>query len=309
MPSSAKAGSQVDILTIVAVLPFVAVCIVAAFLEAEQSRTSALNDALGRARTAMSAVDSELRGHVLTVQAMATSRSFEKGDLRAIYEESKRILGSQPGWLNVGLQSSNGTQIFNAIEPFGRPPVPQADQESLERALELGKPQIGNVALGPAIDTAATRVRVPVHAEGKLRYVISVPLKPKLFEEILRSQDLPPGWHISLVDGKSRLVASDPPQPAGVMLGKPAPGARRKVAPLAPEGMSQSVRGNGVEVYAAYVRSSFSGWQVNVSVPKESIEAAAWNGARPIVLGVMAALSIAAFMLWLSIWRSDRRKE
>jgi hypothetical protein len=64
-----------------------------------------------------------------------------------------------------------------------------------------------------------------------------------------------------------------------------------------------------VEVQASYVRSSFSGWQVNVRVPKDSIESAAWNGARPIVLGVMAALSIAAFMLWLSSWRSDRRKE
>jgi len=305
---SSKGGSQVDILTIIAVLPFVAVCIVAAFLEAEQSRTMALNDALGRARTTMSAVDTELRGHVLTLQAMATSRSFESGDLRTLYEESKRVLASQPAWLNVGLQSGNGTQLFNAIEPFGRLPAPQADQESLERALELGTPQIGNVAIGPAIDKAATRVRVPVHAAGKVRYVISVPLKPQLFEDILRSQQLPPDWHISLVDAKSRLVASVPPQLAGVTLENAAPRGR-KVAPLAPEGMTQSVRGDGVEIYASHVRSSFSGWQVNVLVPKESIDAAAWGGARPIVLGVMVALTIAAFLVWLSGWRSDRRKE
>ena len=79
--------------------------------------------------------------------------------------------------------------------------------------------------------------------------------------------------------------------------------------PLAAEGMANSVRGDGVEVYSPYARSSFSGWQVNVLVPKESIESAAWKGARPIVLGVMAALTIAAFMLWLSSWRSERRKE
>ena len=56
-------------------------------------------------------------------------------------------------------------------------------------------------------------------------------------------------------------------------------------------------------------RAEVSGWQVNVLVPKESIESAAWAGARPIVLGVMAALTIAAFLVWLSGWRSDRRKE
>jgi len=304
-----KGGSQFDILTIVAVLPFVAVCIVAAFLEAEQSRTMALNDALGRARTAMSAVDTELRGHVLTLQAMATSRSFENGDLRAIYDESKRVLASQPAWLNVGLQSRNGTQLFNAIEPLGRLPTPQADQESLERALELGTPQIGNVAVGPAIDKAATRVRVPVVAAGNVRYVISVPLKPQLFEEILRSQQLPRDWHISLIDGKNRLVASVPPQSVDATLGPAPTPERRKGAPQAPEGVWQSARGDGVEIYTSHVRSSFSGWQVNVAVPKESVESAAWNGARPIVIGVMAALTIAAFLVWLGVWRSDRRKE
>ena len=66
---------------------------------------------------------------------------------------------------------------------------------------------------------------------------------------------------------------------------------------------------------AGYVGSALvpkllkAGWQVNVLVPKESIESAAWKGARPIVLGVMAALTIAGFMLWLSSWRSERRKE
>lgn len=309
MPSTAKGGSQVDIFSIVAMLPFVAVCIGAAFLEAEQSRANALNEALGRARTAMSAVDVELRGHVLTLQAIATSRSFEKGEVRAIYEETRRVLRSQPAWMNVGLQSENGTQIFNAVDPFGRTPAPQADQESLERALELGTPQVGNVAVGPAIDKAATRVRVPVRLDGKVRYVISVPLKPQIFEDILRSQNLPVGWHITLVDGKRRVVASDPPQTISAGLAEPEPVSRRRAVPLAPEGIPQAVRADGVEVYAPYVLSSFSGWQVSVLVPKDAIESAAWKGARPIVLGVMAALSIAAFMLWLGSWRSDRRKE
>jgi len=150
---------------------------------------------------------------------------------------------------------------------------------------------------------------VPVHADGKVRYVVSVPLKPQLFEEILRNQHLPGDWQISLVDGRKRTVASVPPQATDARLAEPEPVSRRRVAPLAAEGMPQSVRADGVEVYAPYVRSSFSGWQVSVLVPKDSVESAAWKGARPIVLGVMAALTIAAFVIWLGAWRSDRRKE
>jgi len=306
MQAQTKGGSYLEIYTVIALLPFVAVCIVAGFLSAEQSRQMALHDALGRARTAMSAVDSELRGHILTLQAIATSRSFEKGDVREIYEECKRVMASQPGWLNVGLQSSNGTQVFNAVEPFGRLPVPQADQDSLERALELGTPQIGNVAMGPAIDRAATRVRVPVLSQGKVRYVVSVPLKPQLFEDILRAQHLPQGWAVTLVDGKKRLVAAVPAQPAGTPVEEVQSETRRKSAPRPPEAITQAARADGTEIYTTYVTSAYSGWAVDISLPKDTIEAAAWKGARPIVLGVMAALAIAAFMVWLSGWRNER---
>src|SRR3954463_6347 len=106
MESSAKPAASVgprsDVYTIIAVLPFVVVCIIAAFLAAEQSRAIALNDALGRARTAMSEIDSELRGNILTVQAIVSSRSVEKSDVRGIYDEFRRVLGSQPGWLISG---------------------------------------------------------------------------------------------------------------------------------------------------------------------------------------------------------------
>lgn len=306
MQPQAKGSSYLDIYTIVALLPFVAVCIVAAFWSAEQSRQIALNDALGRARTAMGAVDSELRGHILTLQAIATSRSFENGDVRAIYDECKRVLGSQPAWLNVGLQSDSGTQIFNAIEPFGRVPSSQVDQDSLERALELGTPQIGNVAVGPAIDKAATRVRVPVLSQGKIRYVVSVPLKPQIFEDILREQHLPPGWEVALLDGKKRLVAAIPAHPPGARVEAVPAEPRRKPVARPPEGVSQAARADGSETYTAFVSSSLSGWVIEISVPKDTIEAAAWKGARSIVLGVMAALAIAAFMVWLSGWRNER---
>jgi two-component system sensor histidine kinase UhpB len=276
----------------------VVVCIIAAFLAAEQARAIALNEALGRARTAMGVVDGELRSNILTVQALAASRSVEKSDVRAMYEEFRRVLASQPAWLNIGLQSSTGSQIFNAVLPFGAPAGPQVDQDSLERALERGTPQIGNVAIGPAIDRAATRVRVPVVADGKVRYVISVPLKPQLFDRLLHEPHLPPNWDITLLDGNKRLIAAVPAA-AGKHV-EDAPATARRSAVRAAEGFFEVVRADGSQVYTSYVTSELSGWVINVAVPKDAIEAAAWNGALPIVAGLMAALVLAAFMVWLS---------
>jgi hypothetical protein len=293
-------GPRSDVYTIVAVLPFVIVCIIAAYLAAEQARAIALNDALGRARTTMGWVDAELRGHISTLEALGTSRHIEKQDVRGLYDEFKRVLASQPGWLNIGLQSSTGAQLFNAVLPFGSASPPQVDQDSLERALELGSPQIGDVAVGPAIDKAATRVRVPVLVDGKVRYVISVPLKPQLFEGVLRDQRVPATWDLALVDGHKRLIAAEPPRPAGEAPHESRAEPRRDVAKRAPEGLSQGKRPDGTEVYTSYVTSGLSGWVVIVSVPKDAVDGAAWKGATPIVVGLMAALAVAALMVWLA---------
>ncbi len=297
--------SQLDVHTIIAVLPFVAVCILGAVITGDQAREIARNEALGRARATLRAVDTELRGHVLTLEALAMSRHVEKGDLRAMYEEMQRVMGSQPAWLNVGLQSSTGTQLFNVVMPFGSPPPPQVDQDSLERALERGTPQIGNLVVGPAIEKPAIRVRVPVVVEGKVRYVLTVPLKPELFQDILREQRLPADWDIALLDSKRRVIAAIPPQPPGTVIDDGPAEAPAHGLTRAPEGFSRAVRSDGTEAYASYVTSEASGWLISVAVPKDFVESAAWQAARPVFLGLIAALVIAALMVWISSRRSE----
>jgi hypothetical protein len=287
------------LVVVMAVLPFAVVGIVAASLAAEDARVDLRSQALAYARAVTNAVDGELQAHIRTVEVLAASRSLERGDVRAFYEESRRVLPSQPRWLNIGLQSTSGKQIFNAVEPFGSPVGTQVDEASLQRALESGKPQIGNIAVGQAIERPATRVRVPVAPHGKVLYVISVPLNPQFFEELLRRQPLPQQWSISLVDGNRRLVASVPPRPPGIDGEQASAEARRKPARQAPEGFAPVLRPDGTEIYAGYVTSPRSGWTVTVSLSKEIMETAAWEAARPIVIGLLSALSCLALILVL----------
>ena len=291
------------LLALGALAPFMVVALLAATRLVEQERTIVATEALGRARAAMSAVDAELYGHIRTVQALATSRSLEKGEVRAFYAESARVLKSQPRWLNVGLQSATGAQIFNAILPFGAAPPAQVDQDSLERALESGKPQIGNVAVGPAIDQAATRVRVPVLADGKVRYVISVPIKPEVFAALLVDQRLPDDWVIKLVDGNRRVVARIPAQPPGTPIGE----QFLKAIKHAPGGFFRERTAEGVESTTAYVTSPLSGWVLGIAVPQTTVEAGDRRALGGIALMLAAAFAAALGLLALISRRAAPR--
>jgi hypothetical protein len=294
--------ARLYLLALGALAPFAVTAAVLAARLIEDERTIVVTEALGRARAIMTAVDAELEGHIRTTQALAASRTLEKGDLRAFYDESVRVLSSQPRWLNVGLQSATGAQLFNAVFAFRSPPTPQVDQDSLERALESGKPQIGNVAVGPAIDKAATRVRVPVVFDGKVRYVVSVPLKPEVFETLLRAQRLPEDWTIKLVDGNGRVVARIPSQPAGT----PVSGELRVAIKRAPVGYVRERTLEGIESYTAYASSPLSGWVLGISVPKSTVEAGDRRTATRIGLTLLAALAAALGLVWLISRRLER---
>ncbi|HET7365018.1 MAG TPA: cache domain-containing protein [Burkholderiales bacterium] len=291
------------LLALGALAPFALAAVLLGVRLVEDERAIVVTEALGRARAIMSAVDAELEGHIRTVQALAASRNLEKGDVRAFYDESVRVLHSQPRWLNVGLQSASGAQLFNAVQPYGSPATPQVDQDSLERALESGKPQIGNVAVGPAVDKAATRVRVPVVYGGKVRYVVSVPLKPQVFEALLREQRLPEDWAIKLVDGNKRFVARIPTQPPGT----PASDEPRGAIKQAPAGSARERTIEGVESYTAYATSALSGWVLGISIPKGKVEAGDQRTATRIGLLLLAALAVALGFVWLVTRRLERQ--
>ena len=278
-----------------ALAPFAAAAVLLAVQVIEDGRVMVVTEALGRARAIMTAVDAELEGHIRTVEALASSRNLEKGDVRAFYDESVRVLKSQSRWLNVGLQSDTGKQLFNAVLPFGSPSPPQVDQDSLERALESGKPQIGNVAVGPVIDKAATRLRVPVRFDGKVRYVVSVPLKPQVFEALLREQRLPEDWAIKLVDGNKRFVARIPPTQPGM----PVSDELQYPSRWAPGGPVRERTLEGVESYTAYASSALSGWMLGISVPTQIVEAGDQPTATRVGLLLLAALAASLGLVWL----------
>ena len=114
-----KLHPQLSLLVVGTVAPVLLLAVAAGVLLLRHERNTMEQEAIGRTRSAMSAVDAHANGHFLTLQALAASRALEAGNIRAFYEETRRVLRGQPEWLNIGLASANGVQLFDAVRPFG----------------------------------------------------------------------------------------------------------------------------------------------------------------------------------------------
>jgi signal transduction histidine kinase len=277
-----------------ALAPVVVLAVAAAALLVQHERDTMEQEAIGRTRSAMSAIDVTIQGHLETVQALSASRALEAGDLRAFHDETRRVLRAQPTWLNVGLASADGRQLFDAVLPFGGEGPVSGDLESFQDAVRTGKPVVGNVDSTAAVPQPAVRIRVPVQAGGVPRYVITVVVRPDSFNEVLRAQQIPDGWVIALVDGDRRFVARIPPMPAGTLVSE----SFRAAIERSPNGWFAGSTLEGARTYTPYVTSAMTGWVLGIAIPARAVDAAANRTFVAMAVGIAAAVGLALFLGW-----------
>src|SRR5438067_8314965 len=228
--------------SLVPLLIFAAIAVVQ---QVDNQRATMERETLGRAVSAMSAIDAKLRGSITMLEALATSQNLQSGDLSAFHEEARRILVTQPDWLNIFLARPDRQQLLDAIRPLGEN-APFGDDSAFDRVVSTGRPAIGDVQPGTATRQTSVRVRVPVTIDGAVRYVLSAPLKPSAFVELLRAQQIDPEWVIGLADRNRKIVARVPPVPEGTPVSE---NLKAELA-RAPQGWFRGRTLEGLETYA-----------------------------------------------------------
>ncbi len=174
-----------------ALLPLAIFAVAAIDLLVEHERETMKHVSMGRVIAAMSAVDAGLGGAIGALQTLAASENLQTGDLREFHTEAKRALATQPHWRNVGLATPERRQLLDAILPFGAN-ASFGDDSAFDAALDSGRPAVSDIGSGTAVAQLSVRLRVPVVVGGAIRYVLSAPLDPAMFREILAAQQLPP---------------------------------------------------------------------------------------------------------------------
>jgi signal transduction histidine kinase/CheY-like chemotaxis protein len=252
-----------------------------------------------RNRAFMSAVDSEVRGTITTLEALASSRSLNDDTLRRFHEEAEAALATQPQWVNLLLLSVDGRQLVNAGLPWGTA-LPQRPQQpdTVEPVTKTAKPVVGNVLdRGPFLQRTGIPVRVPVIRKGTVAYVLTAVMKPESFDSLFEAQRIPAGWVTGIVDAQGRFIARVPARPVG------SPAGKQYLEAVAGdrEGWFRGRTVEGLDTFTAYTRSDLTHWSLGFAIPAEmvlgGVRRATWLAAGGLGLILLAGLLLA---FWLS---------
>src|SRR5258706_1636899 len=208
-------------------------------------------------------------------------------------------MATQPGWRNIGLATVAREQLMDANQPCGRPAPFGAADASFDRAIKLRQPAVGDVTPGSAVAYPSVRLRVPVVIGDSVRYVLSVPVDPVNFKQLLAAQQLPTGWVIGLNDREKKFIARLPSIPVGTGVSKNFQAALDRAS----EGGIRDRTLEGVDSYKPYLTSAMSGWVLSIAIPTTLVDAGAWRTFWLTFLGVLAALGVALVLAW---WMARR---
>ena len=247
-----------------------------------------------RTRAVLTAIDAEMRASIAVLEALATSRELDSGDLSRFYLEAVRVAASQPDWLGLNLAAPSGQQVINVSHPYGdRLPI-IVERASFERVLATGEPAISDLSQGTLTRQIDFAVRVPIRREGSVRYVLSAVVSPRVVYRILQAQGLPSDWIGVVVDGNRRFVARTVANDE--RLGQISSLDLQSQVSSGQQGWELGSTLEGTRVYTAHDTSTLSGWSFAIGVPAAVVEGAARQTVMLVLVGTLGAVGMALLL-------------
>jgi PAS domain S-box-containing protein len=280
----------------VAVAAFTALLLVHAEEDRAATKLNIRAAAINNAR----AVDREVAVTEALLVGLRASPSLRSGDWAAFYEQAKELAAPRGSRVLVyGLNSQGKREILlNTGLPFGAPVPPTVP--STDRIVEtfIGKifatrqPVVSDVNISRLDGQPITGVGIPVMEGLDVRYAL-VAVIPALDDSpIFGSSNLPAGWFSGVVDREGRYVAGhrSPARAANL----PVIDAAFRKAMAADQNIFDGVTGDGRVLYVSQSRSSKTGWNSIVAVPRQTFEGS-WYRVLVIAAATGSLLILAAF--------------
>jgi two-component system, cell cycle sensor histidine kinase and response regulator CckA len=199
------------------VLPLV---ILATYLAIHQLRTLQAQrheEAANQVHNITTAIDRQLRGQIAGLQVLAASPLVD--DPSRLHEFFKEALAFRAAFGGHVVLADPSTQmLFNTREPLGAvlPKLPRPEgRAAAPVVLETGKPAVGDMFVGPVAREPLVAVVVPVVRDGATTGLLVSTLETSQFEQRLSRLSIPPGWSLTLLDGKNEVIARRSPPEMG----------------------------------------------------------------------------------------------
>lgn len=286
------------LLAAIALLPVLLASGWAVRITMEQHRAEVERSALDLSRALATSVGTELEATIASLRTLSQSPALVDDNLPAFYQTALTARRSHPSWQSVILADAQGRLLFNTARPYGDRSARIVDSESLRKALETGQPAVGSALVGP-LGILAFPVRVPVHRDSEVSYVLSAAVVPERILEILRQQKVPDDWVIAVFDASGQRVARTKEHNSNA----PSPSLSKLLASAKTEGVGITTTLEGKESVTAFTRVHGHSWSVAVGIPASGFGEQFFRGAYLYLAGVLA--SLAAWVVAAS-WLSSR---
>ena len=287
-----KLRSHLFILALGTIVPVAIFAIILAVWLVDRERDAQRGGAEQQAFALLTAVDARLRGHLTTLEALASVPSLKQGNLAYFRDVADSALKSQANWLNIRLAALDGAPLMNLRVPEGSWPHGMiTGDDSFLRTARSGKPAISNIAWDPYLVRWRFTVRAPVLRDGTIVYVLAADVSPDTIASILQAQPLEPHWLAVVLDANNRFVART--QGAERLIGQPASPSLQSALAQASGGWFRGRTVEGLDVYSPFHRSPTTGWTVSMGVTAPTFDAAAWRSAGMLALGMLLSIALA----------------
>ena len=284
-------------LTLATLIPVVAFGMFGTWVLVEREKTT-LERAMGdRARSLLTAIESELRASATPLEVLARSPTLDGPDIEAFRVEAQRALDARGGdWANLQVsRPDSGEIVLDLLVPAGTAPQRPQDPASIRGAARTGAYTVSPIVHGEVLKRPLFAMRVPVVRDGKVALVLSALVEPATVGRIVDLQKFPPEWAVAVVDGNFRFVVRRPARGFGNEFASPS--LREAIESASPR-WTRGELVDGTDVYRTVRTSSATRWTTAMSVPTNIVE----TNLRFLWL-LWAGFAIAgALGLWFAWW-------
>ena len=257
-----------------------------------RERAHVASDAQTVAEVLAAAVDRDIESGETAARVLASTAMVDNGDLEAVHRVTRRMLRPEFPAQAFVLSAPDGTPLVNTRYPFGSSLPRSGNEDDIRRVGATGDTVASSLHRLDAGGQFALSVDVPVWKDGKVRYVLSVHLRPRRMAGLLDSQHLPEGWVAEIYDRRHQMVSRS--ADAGKHLGAPMIAALDEAAGTHDTGSVRVEDAAGNPGYAAFARSTAHGWVVAIRYPEDAARALLGQslGATLAVVGALLAISL-----------------
>lgn len=250
--------------------------------------------ALDLSRALALAVNAELDSIVGSLRTLSYTAALNAHDTKQFYEIAQKAVKEKQTWSAVILTDAEGQVIFKTVLPFGEARGRVIDPKSLQQVIQSNAPAVGPIAMGQ-MSGYAFPMRVPVIVDGRLSYILTAAIKPDRILEIVRRQNVPDSWTISVFDHEGNRIARSKDHEKTIAT-KATPSLVALMAQGTLEGTGTAKTLEGDVSITGYSKLTDYNWSVVVGIPTAELRAATYRTLGIYAFGILVSLALCTLL-------------